>query len=293
VPMNDRSNPPVSPVSPDGRDTREGNLAQARPPSPSAQGLEAIGLPPPQGGRRAGRPWGFWATLGWTALWLAVFLGSGAFFFSMALAVMLATGTVSGVAQAAEELAANGLILGIVAIGQIPIMVGLTVLLAWIRMPVGEYLGLRWPGYRETAVGLLLLLVLMVGQDLVTWSLGRPIVAEFMLTAYRTAGFLPVLVVALLVAAPVVEEVFFRGFLFKGLAASAVGAGGAILLTSLLWAGIHLQYDLFGKGLIFTVGLFLGVVRWRTGSVTLAIILHGMINAVATTQTIVVAEGWA
>ena len=109
----------------------------------------------------------------------------------------------------------------------------------------------------------------------------------------RPAGFLPVLVVALLVAAPVVEEVFFRGFLFKGLAASAVGAGGAILLTSLLWAGIHLQYDVYGKGLIFTVGLFLGVVRWRTGSVTLTVMLHGMINAVATTQTIVVAEGWA
>jgi len=251
------------------------------------------GLPAPERAGRPGRPWGFWATVGWTAVWLAVFFGSGIFFFSAAMVVLLVAGAVSSVAKAAEALALNGLVLSLVVIGQVPVMVGLTVFLAWIRMPVGAYLGLRWPTYRETVAGLLALLMLIVGQDLLSWSLGRPIVAEFMLTAYRTAGFLPLLVVALLVAAPVVEEVFFRGFMFKGLTASAVGTVGAILLTSLLWAGIHLQYDLYGKGVIFAVGLFLGAVRWRTGSITLPVLLHGMMNAVATTQTIVVAEGWA
>ena len=272
------------------------------PPSPlpspeesaaPAGGTAPAGLPPPQRGGRSGRPWGFWATLGWAALWLAVFLGTGMVFCLVAVVVLAAMGQVSDIVQGAEALATNGLLLGLVAVAQVPIMVGLTALLAWIRMPVSAYLGLRWPGYRQTAVGLVALLALIVGQDALSWSLGRPIVAEFMLTAYRTAAFLPVLVVALLVAAPVVEEVFFRGFMYKGLAASKVGPAGAILITSLVWAAIHLQYDAYGMGLIFTAGILLGLVRWRTKSVLLPILLHGMINAVATVQTIVVAEGWA
>jgi hypothetical protein len=261
--------------------------------APDGGAAAPAGLPPPQRGSRSGRPWGFWATLGWTALWLAAFLGTGTAICLVAVVVLAATGQVSDVVQEADALAANGLLLGLVAVAQVPIMVGLTALLAWIRMPVSEYLGLRWPGYRQTAVGLVALLVLMVGQDVLSWSLGRPIVAEFMLTAYRTAVFLPVLVVALLVAAPVVEEVFFRGFMYKGLAASKVGPAGAILITSLVWAAIHLQYDVYGMGLIFTMGVLLGLVRWRTKSVILPILLHGMINAVATVQTVVVAEGWA
>jgi len=291
--MDNRPNPPWPSPSPARRDGPEKGPGDIRHPRPSPQALESAGLPAPPRYRRPGRPWGFWATIGWTALWLAVFLGTGVFFFSIALTVMLVTGMVSEVHEAAGDLAANGLLLGVVAIGQTPIMLALTALLAWIRMPMGEYLGLGRPTYRAAVVGLLALLGLMVGQDLLAWSLGRPIVAEFMLTAYRTAGFLPVLVVALLVAAPVVEEVFFRGFMYKGLAASKVGVVGAILVTSLVWAGIHLQYDWYGKGVIFALGLFLGLVRWRTKSVMLPILLHGMMNAVATTQTIVVAEGWA
>jgi len=249
-------------------------------------------LPPPVGIRRPARPWGFWATLGWTALWLAVLLGSGVACFLMAMIVLGATGAIGDVEQAAQDLAANGLLLGIVAIGQVPILVGLTAVLAKIRMPVREYLALRWPTYPQTFVALGALLVLLLGQDLLTWSLGRPIVAEFMRTAYRTAGFLPILVLGVAVAAPVVEEVFFRGFMYKGLAASKVGVIGAILITSLVWAAIHLQYDWYGKATILTAGLFLGLVRWRTKSVALPILLHGLMNAVATVQVVVVAEGW-
>ncbi|MFO8012896.1 MAG: CPBP family glutamic-type intramembrane protease [Phycisphaerae bacterium] len=292
----------------DSRFAPEGDAAPAAPSGPNdearASRTEASptpappdtspGLPPPRdaAGRRD-RPWGFWATLGWSVLWLGVFLGSGVAIFLFALLVVGGAGGVSQLEQTAEELAANGLLLGLVAIVQTPLMLGLTALLAWIRMPAGEYLGLRWPSYGEMLVGLVALLALIAGQDLLSWSLERPIVAEFMLTAYRTAGFLPVLVVALLVAAPLVEEVFFRGFMYKGLAASKAGVVGAILITSIVWAAIHLQYDWYGKTTILVIGLFLGVVRWRTKSITLPILLHGMMNAVATVQTAVVAEGWA
>jgi hypothetical protein len=72
-----------------------------------------------------------------------------------------------------------------------------------------------------------------------------------------------------------------------------VGVLGAIVVTSLAFAVIHLQYDWYGRATILAVGLFLGVVRWRTKSVALPILLHAVMNAVATVQTAVVAEGWA
>jgi len=39
------------------------------------------------------------------------------------------------------------------------------------------------------------------------------------------------------------EELFFRGFLFRGLSSSFMGPVGAVLVTSALWALIHTQYD--------------------------------------------------
>jgi len=278
------------------------NALSPIPDDPQA-GAASSGLPAPKAtasaeeadgpGDRPPRPWGFWSTMGWTALWLAVSVGTGMALLVAMMAIALVAGMAENVSDAAVELSKHGLVLGVVSIVQMPVLVGLTFLLAWIRMPVAEYLGLRPLTLRQTAWGLVALFALLVGQDLATWGLGRPIVSDFMVTAYLTAGFLPVLVVALLVAAPVVEELFFRGFMFKGLAASKVGVLGAILITALLWSVIHLQYDWYGKGLIFVAGLFLGIVRWRTGSTLLPILLHAMMNAVATTQTIVVAEGWA
>jgi len=278
--MNSRSPIPGG-LAADG--TAVGSAWQA--PAPARDAGEAAARPP--------RPWGFWATLGWTALWLFVSVGTGMILLVGIVVVTLIGGWADGPADAAIQLGANGLVLGIVAVVQMPVLMGLTFLLAWIRMPVADYLALRPLGLGETAWGLGALFALMLAQDFVTWGLDRPIVSEFMVNAYETAGFLPLLLLALLVAAPVVEELFFRGFMYKGLAASKVGPVGAILITSAVWAVIHFQYDWYGVGLIFLAGLFLGAVRWRTKSVALPMVLHAMMNAVATTQTIVVAEGWA
>jgi len=252
--------------------------------------------PPPPGGwgvRRAGRPWGFWASLAWTVVWLGFFLGTGMVAFAFLLFPATFLGDYRTPQEAAQALSTSGLALGIVATVQAPVMLALTAFAAWLRMPVRAYLGLVWPGWRETIIGMLALGALMLVQDGATAALGRPIVPEFMVHTYRTAGFLPLLLVALLVVAPLVEETFFRGFLLKGLAESRAGPAVAVVLTSALWAVIHLQYDWFGMAAIFVAGLLLGTVRLRTGSTWLAVLLHALMNATATVQTVVVAEGWA
>jgi membrane protease YdiL (CAAX protease family) len=90
--------------------------------------------------------------------------------------------------------------------------------------------------------------------------------------------------VAIVVGAPIFEEIAFRGFLFKGLAASRLRWFGATIITSLLWAGIHLQYDWYEVSVIFVLGLVLGSARAMTNSTLLTIWLHCLVNILATIQ---------
>ncbi len=72
--------------------------------------------------------------------------------------------------------------------------------------------------------------------------------------------------------------------MFEGLSRSAFGGAGTILVTSLVWAGIHLQYDWYGMVSVFAAGLMLGYIRLRTGSVLITSHLDGLMNLIATIE---------
>jgi CAAX protease family protein len=111
-----------------------------------------------------------------------------------------------------------------------------------------------------------------------------------MVDLYRMA-WLPGLLPALVAFAPIGEETLFRGFLFKGIAASRAGPIAAIIISAIAWAPLHVQYDWYGVGTIAVMGLFLGIVRHATGSLYLTMLLHAVANAVATLE-IVIKEHW-
>ena len=105
------------------------------------------------------------------------------------------------------------------------------------------------------------------------------------LKSAQADGALWLLVIAFCVAAPMWEEIFARGFLYRGWSESRLGVTGAIFLSSLAWTSLHLQYDWFFFGEVFSIGLLLGYLRYRTGSTWLTIVLHGINNLAATIQT--------
>lgn len=149
-----------------------------------------------------------------------------------------------------------------------------------------SYLALR-PVGMKTFGGWLLLTVgfVLLGDRVIEW-LDRPVVPDFMLDVYTTARFMPVLWFAMIVAAPVFEEVFFRGFLFEGLRHTSIGVTGAILIPTLVWTLLHAsQYDVFYLSLIIIIGLLLGVARHFTGSLYVPIAMHMTNNLIATIQT--------
>jgi membrane protease YdiL (CAAX protease family) len=77
-----------------------------------------------------------------------------------------------------------------------------------------------------------------------------------------------------------VEEVFYRGFLLRGFVLRW-RPGTSILATSVLFAVVH--GDVAWALAIFPLGLWLGWVAWRTGSVMMTFLMHASVNGVWTT----------
>jgi membrane protease YdiL (CAAX protease family)/predicted HAD superfamily phosphohydrolase YqeG len=227
------------------------------------------------------RPWGFWAT---SLLGLVIAVATLVAQVVAVLPLVLLFHQRSVPIRFDDS---NGLLLSIASIAGLPVTTLFCFAFAKARrgMSARDYLGLRYVPAGQTLRWLVGLLLVIGAMDVLTWMLRRPIVLPDMIETYRTAGSVALLWLAIVLAAPVAEEIFFRGFLFAGFAASPLGAVGATLLTSFTWALFHVQYDLYGRVMIFIAGLLLGWARWRTRSVTVPILMHALMNAVATIET--------
>lgn len=80
-----------------------------------------------------------------------------------------------------------------------------------------------------------------------------------------------------MVGAPIVEELFFRGLFFGALRKRGVGPVWTIVVTAVIFAGFHLEPTRFF--VLLPSGLLLGWVRHKTGSTGSSMIAHGLINA--------------
>jgi len=83
------------------------------------------------------------------------------------------------------------------------------------------------------------------------------------------------LVVVPLLSAPVFEEIFFRALLYR-IVRSYVNAPLTIIFTSLLFASVHTGLNQAVN--IFALGLILGYLVEKTGSIVPSIFLHFLIN---------------
>lgn len=144
-----------------------------------------------------------------------------------------------------------------------------------------QYLGLVRPRLGTASIGAIGILVIIAATDALLFVGGRAIVSQFQVVAYTSAaaeGWLPLMWFATIIIAPAGEEIMFRGYLFRGWVHSRRGAWIAIPLISLLWMALHVQYDWTGMAEILAAGLFLGWMRWRSGSTLLTFLLHALFN---------------
>jgi hypothetical protein len=169
------------------------------------------------------------------------------------------------------------------------LLVGVPVIIGIVKLKRGsvlsDYLGFIWPNRRQWWRWSLSTIAICLLADAALSLFHQPAVSDFMLKTYTGTSPRWILWLALVVAAPLFEEICFRGFIFKGLAASRLRWQGATLITAILWTAIHVQYDWYGLATIFIFGLVLGTVRAMTNSTLLTMFLHSLINLLATIET--------
>jgi membrane protease YdiL (CAAX protease family) len=235
---------------------------------------------------RPPRVWKFWGSLLWGLFaFVAMFLGQ-----IVVVAYVIATSDASLDLDALKTLLSNGTTISWSVIMGLPaVFVALWIAIRISRTPFSDYLALRWPSWKDLLIGIVSLVVLIFAWDLLSKSLGRDVAPGFMaevLKSARADNSLWLLVLAFCVGAPITEEFFARGFLYRGWSESFLRPAGAIVLSSLVWTAMHLQYDLFFLGEVFSIGLLLGYLRYRSNSIWLPVIVHGINNLAATLQTI-------
>ena len=140
----------------------------------------------------------------------------------------------------------------------------------------------------------------MVGKMTGLVSLERNQLGEIERLLQAFQGLSPVVVLLTLsVVQPVCEEFFFRGYLLHGLRDRFSGPG-AVVVSSLLFGLFHVLNPtlLTPERFLPTtfLGLFLGWVCYRTGSVLPGMVLHilhnGLLLVVAQNRDSIMARGW-
>lgn len=224
--------------------------------------------------------WGYWATFGWALL--AFVVGQ---FLALAVLVWLRLGDVSLVLTKPFD----GAMITLFIVVANPLMIAVLALAVRLaRARQVDYFALVLPRLRDLALGLVCLVGLIAVSDALLYVSGRDLVTPFQLQSYASAtaeGWLPALLAAAILVAPAGEELMFRGFIFRGWARSDRAAWPAIVVISVLWAALHIQYDWAGVLQIFVIGLFLGWMRWRSGSIVLTFVLHALFNLEGTLET--------
>ncbi|WAI88261.1 hypothetical protein SC65A3_01726 [Psychrobacter sp. SC65A.3] len=180
----------------------------------------------------------------------------------------------------------------------ISIMIGCVLLVAIsalvIRVRGGnlkQYLALR-PFSLAVGMGMIgLLLIFMIGSQALTYMLDKSPLA-FVDPLYQSVSSVWLLIFAMVIVAPIYEELIFRGILWSAIAEQFTsppdteyrGAIVASLVTSLIFAVIHLQYGIYEISTIVVLALLFCYARIKSGSLILPMLLHIINNGAAMWQ---------
>lgn len=261
------------------------------PPPPGATGSPA-GEPAPAGAQRTRQrrslaevpsPYGLWIAL----FSVLIFVAPNLVVLGIAGIDAIETVAVESTTMIVVNLLA-GLVLQVVVFG-----LALLPLLA-----AGRPFGRLWGPTRTTggmvglgvAVGIGVAIVSYILNIVVVLLVGVEDPVQQQLLQDALAGGLPLVLVALLavVVAPFVEEVIFRGVLFRALA-DRINLPVGLVLSAGIFAGIHIEvlasqpFALVG---LFTVGFLLAWAYHLTGNLTVPILGHAVFNAISLGLTI-------
>ncbi|MEQ1524906.1 MAG: type II CAAX endopeptidase family protein, partial [Aestuariivirga sp.] len=161
-----------------------------------------------------------------------------------------------------------------------------------------DILALRWPrlgwlgwllvigGFLITMYVAVILIVVVFQIDLSQFQMGpdgeseaQDLVKQGMAEMAKEPILYWFAVLAVVIGAPIGEELIFRGYMFSFLSKTRAGLTGATLLTSACWALSHkFTAPWFLVGVLFVMGIALSCLLIRFGSLWVTLICHGVWN---------------
>lgn len=136
----------------------------------------------------------------------------------------------------------------------------------------------RWIVIALIAGPLVLLVPSFVAAGFMTedgWQYRQAINEE----AFAPANWTLIYIFLAVIMAPIVEEVTFRGVAFGTLIARGLSPAAAIMLSSVAFALIHMQYSPVAMFVVFISGIGFAILRLLSGTVVVPIIAHSAANA--------------
>lgn len=149
-----------------------------------------------------------------------------------------------------------------------------------------HYLAIKAPLLSDLKIWLGITFLFLLLSHSIMYVMGKPFADEYAISLYSTADTLWFLLLAVIVIAPILEELLFRGYLFSGFSRSFLKPIGAALLTSALWGIVHPQYELYLIVIIFFQGIMLCLARVYTKSTITCMLMHMLINTFVVAKTV-------
>jgi len=234
--------------------------------------------------------WGFWGTSGFGLLVIILFSALQTLFLfgfifiedGNALSKAFVSDSPNALNNLVMQYSFDGDAISIAEIPAALIGIGFIILFIIIRkqLTIRDYLGLHPPKIKPLLAFLGLMVIAMVAMEFASAQLEID-TPEFMTRVYNSTENIPLLWIAVGVAAPFFEEFLFRGFILEGLRRTFMGSIGAILISSLAWALIHMQYGPFEIISIFLIGILLAIAKLKTNSLYVPIAMHMLMNITA------------
>lgn len=131
----------------------------------------------------------------------------------------------------------------------------------------------------------ILLIYMIVSQGATYWLDETPL--DFVDPLFASVSSVWLLVLVMVVVAPIYEELIFRGLLWSAISEQFNDHRGALvasIITSLLFAVIHLQYGFYEMGTIVVLALIFCWARIESKSLLLPMLLHIINNGAAMAQ---------
>ena len=161
---------------------------------------------------------------------------------------------------------------------QLAFLLPLVLIFVWRRIPL-RYLGFGGFDWNTLGLGCGLLIasyIFIILHNLILMALGVDTQGEAIFRFFDSLDSPVWFFFVGAVLAPIVEEIFFRGFVFQGFR-QRYGWVSAMLLSSIVFAVAHL--DLVALLPTFILGCVLAYLFQRSNSVWPSVILHFLVNA--------------